>query len=163
MTSGRLRLALTGSQLTVMHDCGVGALDPTCLACYWKKYDFQIVRSWRTLDTIKIQTGQHLLRLVNGASVTLSGPASAGSRNDVLAIRFASGHVCDLRFPLEAGTRVERIAIHDLTGRTLAAVSLQPLQRDVQFPRISHNGVLILCCSMSNGTKISTRIPVVSE
>lgn len=163
MTAGRIRLALTGSAFQIMHDCGLGALDPTCLACYWKNYDFQVAMSWRDADTIKIQTGQHLLRIVNSASVTLAGHAAAFSGSGILKVRFASGQTRIFRLPVKTGAGIERIALHDLRGRMLAAVRLAPGQRMVTLPALGQKGILVFSCSISDGTRVIERVPVLPK
>jgi hypothetical protein len=166
MTSGRLRLTLTGSQITVLHDCALGALDPTCLSCYWKKYDFQLSRSWKKSDTIKIKTGQHLLRIVNSidpSTVTLMPFANRNPGNSDLVARFASGSEFRLRLPLKPGVLPVTVSLLDLQGRLLASMSLQRDRRSFDLPVAAPRGIVIVSCRMSDGTVVSAKVPVIGR
>jgi hypothetical protein len=163
MISGRLTLSLTGSQITVKHECGLGALDPTCQACYWKKYDFQLVRAWRSFDTIKIRTGQHLLRIVNNAQVTLTPKRPESSSSSAFTVRFAAGREYRFRLPDRTGIRPVLLTLHDLRGRTMAAIPIGRGQQSQTLPRITGHGVLVLSCHLSDNTVLSARVPVVKK
>ena len=163
MTSGRVRLTLNGSQVTVMHDCALGALDPTCLTCYWKSYNFQLSATLR--DTIKIKTGQHLLRIAYNNFVTLISP-SAGDRSRActLTARFASGYEYTLRLPtVKSGARVSSVAFYDVQGRHLATMALRPDQQGLYLPYFAARGIVIIAYRMDDGTIVKDKVPLIGR
>jgi hypothetical protein len=165
MTSGRVRLTINGSQVTVMHDCALGAPDPTCLTCYWKSYNFQLSKFWQQRDTIKIKAGQHLLRIVNNISVTLiSPPAGNRSRAYTLTARFASGYEYTLRLPMvKSEARVSSVEFYDIQGRHLATRALRPNQQRISLPDFGAHGIFIIAYRMDDGTMVKDNVPVMGR
>lgn len=161
MTSGRVRLTFNGSQITVMHDCALGAPDPTCLTCYWKSYNFQHTNGLRKADTIRIKTGQHLLRIfADVGSVTMNQTASSGNNATIFPIHFASGNRCSLLIPYKQGNHAMSIAIYDLKGRCIAGIPLRRDQRSLDLSSTRYSGVIIVTCVLDDGTtqRIMTRV-----
>jgi hypothetical protein len=153
MTSGRVRLTLNDSQITVMHDCARGALDPTCLVCYWKSYNFQLTNVLRKADTIRIRTGQHLLRIAaDVGSVTMNRTISAQLNATIFPIHFASGNRCSLLIPFKQGNHAVSIAIYDLKGRLIADIPLRRDQQSLDLSNTRCSGVVIVTCIMNDGT-----------
>jgi hypothetical protein len=164
MTSGRVRLTLKGSQITVMHDCALGALDPTCLNCYWKNYSFQLANALLPADTIRIQTGQHLLRIAKApATVTMKQTASSGHDRAVFPVHFASGYRCIVPLPEKHGRYPLSLSIHDLSGRLLADAPLRRNQQSLDLSRLDCRGLVLISCKMNDGTLISKTVPVVGR
>jgi hypothetical protein len=153
MTSGRVRLTLNNSQVTVQHDCALGALDPTCLACYWKTYSFQFAKILRKADTIRIKTGLHLLRIVNDTqTMTLNRIFTSESNATLFPIHFASGSRCYLYIPNKQGTRPLSLAIHDLKGRRIVCARVRHDQHSLELPNIRCSGIVIVTYVMNDGS-----------
>jgi hypothetical protein len=164
MTSGRVRITLAGSQITVRHDCALGALDPTCLACYWKNYAFQVTKPLSIADTVIIKTGQHQLRIaVNPNTVTVNKPLSPGPGPAVFPIHFASGYRCNLLIPLKQGYYARFLSIHDLRGRLIAGIPLRRDQGSLDLSSCSCRGIVLISVRLSDGTVISKTVPVTAK
>ena len=159
MTTGSVRLTLTPDTLKVAHDCAIGALNPTCLSCYWKKYTFARSVKWASGDVVILSTTSQTLRIMNNpTTVALFGNRTTAEL--MFQARFTNTNIL-FEFPLKTNTRVTAIDIHDLMGRALASIPVHE-QRMVIIPSLNPPaGVILVSCRLSDGSVVSKRIPMV--
>jgi hypothetical protein len=158
MTSGRLRLTLTDTAILVMHDCAVGTLNPTCLTCYWKTYNFSYSKRWAINDVLRIETSTQNLRIARNAVTVIGGMASEGDDSDVLRIS-VPGISQTIRFPIRNGVLPHQITIHDLQGRLLVSLPVTN-QRTLFLPISCRSGVIIVSCIMADRSIVRQKVPV---
>jgi hypothetical protein len=160
MTTGRLRLSLTDTAILVMHDCDVGTLNPTCLTCYWKTYNFSYSKRWALRDTLRIETAGQILRILRSNAVSVRGSA-IGNAGDGDVVRIViSGTGRTLRFPVKNGILPRQITVHDLQGRLLAALPVNKTQYVFSLPPDCRAGVVIISCIMDDRSVLRQKVPL---
>ena len=160
MTSGRIRLSLTSSGLTVKHDCALGALNPTCLTCYWKKSDSLFTTPWGSgTNSIILETGHQRLNIsyVEGSTVSINRSIFADGIS--FKARF-NGGAFSLSLPQTPGQHAVGISVFDLQGHLLSSAPVNG-RRSIDFPPLSRGSVVIVCCRMSDGSVVRQKVPIV--
>jgi hypothetical protein len=69
-----------------------------------------------------------------------------------------SGQFVD--FPLPAGKAMTAIAAHSLQGRLLSSAA-EPARSPVLLPGMPRSGIVIVSCTLSDGSTISRKVPLV--
>lgn len=161
MTSGSVRLTLADDTVKIAHDCAIGALNPTCLSCYWKKYAFARSVKWVKGDSVTLSTASQTLRITNGnGQVTTIVKGNKNADESMFHARFANRNF-EIEFPLKNGAPISGVAIHDLKGRLLASSAVMG-QRIITIPAICPaGGVVIISCRLSDGSVTSRKMPLV--
>jgi hypothetical protein len=160
MTSGRIQLVLSDTAVTVMHDCVLGALDPTCLTCYWKKYNFVNSRRWSKGNFVIVETSSQRLTIAYGdSSVTVV--SRAGFQTAGFSIRLKVPHT-SVQMPVSSARlkRTAAIRIYDLHGRLLATAPVADT-RYITVPAMPRGGMVIVSLVLGDGSVISQKVPLV--
>jgi hypothetical protein len=162
MSSGRVRLTLSHTGVKVLHDCVLGALNPTCLTCYWKKTDSLCNKYWAKGSSLIVETSTQRLSIANIDTVRNSTSAMApNSYPDEISLKSRSnGDFIALTLPAKLGSRTIAVSLHDLQGRLLASADANG-RRTLIFSHVTHGTVLVVCCRMSDGSTIRQKVPIV--
>jgi hypothetical protein len=162
MTSGSVRLTLTADSVKVMHDCVIGAFNPTCNECYWKKYTFAHSTKWLQENVVTLSTATQTLRISNGNGVVTDLSRREFPPGESMFHARLTTRTFEFDFPIKTGTHVTGIAVHDLMGRQLVFQPVENGRHMLTMPApFSTPEVVIVSCRLSDGSLLSRKVPIV--